>query len=257
MAAWGPSTYGDAWADVYDDIYPSDEEAVAACVAFVVEQLEDCPAGDVMELGIGTGRIALPLAEVLPSHATLHGIDCSEPMLERLEAKPGAEAILVHRGDFGVRGAFDPDLREAFALVLCPFGTFFALADSEAQITAFRNVADLLRPGGAFCLEAFVPDHARLHEGQSLLAVDVAPDHVLLGASQYDRVTQTIESQTIRISEDGIRLLPVRVRYAWPAELDLMSRLAGLELKERYADWRRPPFSGEATRHVSVYGHPE
>ncbi|MCC7078136.1 MAG: class I SAM-dependent methyltransferase [Acidimicrobiia bacterium] len=256
MEAWGPSTYGDAWADVYDDLYRPDEEAVAACVAFVVEQLEDCPAGDVLELGIGTGRIALPLAEVLPSGVTLHGIDCSEPMLERLAAKPGSETIVVHRGDFGVAAAFDRGLHGAFALVLCPFATFFALPDSEAQITAFRNVAELLRPGGVFCLEAFVPDHARLHEEQSVLAVDVAADHVLLGASQYDRVTQTIESQSIRIGEDGIRLLPVRVRYAWPAELDLMARLAGLEPKGRYADWRRSVFSADATRHVSVYRSP-
>jgi len=248
MHDYSASTYGDRIAGRYDEWYedlPFGGDLQAA-VAF----LHDAAAGGAaLELGIGTGRVAIPL------HAAgveVHGIDASDAMLERLRAKPGGDAISTTTGDFG-----DFDLGGGFALVYVVFNTFFALTSQDAQVAAFRTIADHLEPGGVFVMEAFVPDVGRFDRGHRVAATSITIDEVRLEVATHDPVEQVTTSQQIAIGPDGIRLYPVVIRYAYPAELDLMARLAGLRLRQRWAEWDRTPFTTSATKHISVWGRPE
>lgn len=239
-----PSTYGDRIADVYDDIYlhaPIFGE-VSFPVAFLASLANGGPA---LELGVGTGRIALPLQA---AGVQVHGIDASTAMVEGLRAKPGGGDIDVTIGDFR-----DFALTTRFPLVYVVFNTFFGLLSQDDQVTSFRAVARHLAPGGAFVMEAFVPDLARFDRGQRVSAIRVDPDSVSLEVTQNDPVGQTTDSQRVVIREDGIRLYPVKIRFAYVSELDLMARLAGLRLRERWADWDRTPFSSASPKHISVW----
>ncbi|MDQ4029538.1 MAG: class I SAM-dependent methyltransferase, partial [Actinomycetota bacterium] len=202
-------------------------------------------AGPALELAIGTGRVALPLAE---RGVQVHGIDVSEAMVERLRAKPGGDRIPVTIGDFA-----DVAVVGRFSLVFVAFNTFFALASQQDQVRCFRNVAARLAEGGVFALEGFVPDVARFQRHQSVSAPRVELDVVMLDVSRHDPVAQRIDAQHVVINPAGIRLQPVHLRYAWPAELDLMAQLAGMRLRERWGDWERGPFTADSGRHVSVY----
>jgi hypothetical protein len=172
-------------------------------------------------------------------------------MLDRLRAKPGGKAIPVTVGDFG-----DVGVDGEFTLIYVVFNTFFALLTQDDQVRCFRNVASRLGPGGAFVLEAFVPDTARFDRGQRTEAMSVGVDEVHIIASLHDAPAQRVDSSHVVLSNDGGRLYPVRIRYAYPSELDLMARLAGLRLRERHADWRRSPFGRASQSHVSVYERP-
>jgi SAM-dependent methyltransferase len=245
MDDYGPMTYGQRWADVYDEwtaVQLGDEVARAA-----VGVLADLAAGGrVLELAIGTGRLALPLAA---RGLTVQGIDASEQMVGKLREKEGGGAIPVTIGDFadvGVEGQFD--------LVFVAFNTFFALTTQDRQIDCFRNVAGHLKSGGVFVIEAFVPDMTRFQDHQTLRVNRMTTDEVLLDASRHDPLTQTVQSQEIVISEGEVRLRPVHLRYAWPSELDVMAQLAGLALRDRWGGWDRSPFTGSSMSHVSVYG---
>ena len=240
MEGYEPPTYGDRIADVYDEWYAELDPATA--VELLAELAGD---GRVLELAIGSGRIALPLAA---RGVEVHGIDASERMVERLRAKPGGEAIPVTMGDFA-----EVPVEGTFRVVFVAFNTFFALPDQEAQLRCFARVAEHLDDDGVFVLEAFVPDLSRFDRGQRVSSPRSKLDHVVIDVSQLDAATQTVFSQHILISDEGTRLHPVRVRYAWPTELDLMARLAGLRLRARYADWSRTAFSSEAGSHVSIY----
>jgi SAM-dependent methyltransferase len=201
--------------------------------------------GRALELGIGTGRVALPLAE---RGVHVEGIDASQAMVDRLRAKVGGGDIPISIGDFAaveVPGAFD--------LIYVVFNTFFALLDQEAQIQCFANVANHLTPRGKFVIEAFVPDPTLYDRGRRLSAPRIETDRVQIDAARLDLATQRVTSQHILIGAEGIMLLPVQLRYAWPSELDLMARLAGLRLRERYAGWRGEPFTSTSAKHVSVY----
>jgi SAM-dependent methyltransferase len=240
-ARYGPETYGDRWASIYDDLHGALDPAAA------VERLAPMARdGRVLELGIGTGRIALPLA----AHGIeVHGIDASEEMIARLRAKPGGDAIPVTIGDFAgvpVEGRFN--------LVFVAFNTFFALLTQEDQVRCFRNVAAHLAPEGVFVIEAFVPDPTRWTAGQRIGATHVDEAGARFEVSTHDPVRQHTTSQQIVIDEGGVRLYPVQVRYAYPAELDLMAQLAGLRLISRSGDWSGGPFTAASTAHVSVYG---
>ena len=230
---------GERWAEVYDAWHPEHEEAAIRTLADLVG------GGRALELGIGTGRIALPLAargvEVL-------GIEASPGMVRRLRAKPGGASIPVTVGDFAEVG-----VEGRFSLIFAVFNTFFALLTQEAQVRCFRNVASRLADGGVFAIEAFMPDLTRFAHGQALETVRVEKDRVLLVASRHDPVTQRVDSQHIAITGSGAALYPVSMRYAWPAELDLMARLAGLRLRDRWGGWDREPFTAGSRRHVSVY----
>jgi SAM-dependent methyltransferase len=237
-------SYGEAWADDYDDFYGeqlrADTDTAVTFLAGIARE------GRALELGVGTGRIAIPLAE---RGVEVHGIDASEPMLERLRDKPGSEHVHIAVGDFAdVAVGGDP-----FDLVYVVANTIFVLTDQDTQVRCLANVARRLAPGGAFVIEAFVPDLARFDAGQTVRAINVDADAVSLEVSRHDRTAQTVLSQHLAITEQGIRLRPTVLRYCWPSELDLMARLAGLTLRDRWADWNHAPFTSTSGRHISVY----
>jgi SAM-dependent methyltransferase len=238
------STYGDRIADVYDDLYAGSPalSAVEATVSFLSSIAGVAPA---LELGIGTGRVALPLAS---AGVPVRGIDASREMVERLRAKPGGADIPVTIGSFD---RFDLDAR--FSLIYVVFNTFFGLRSQEEQVSGFRSVARHLAPGGAFAMEAFVPDPARFDRGQRVSAISVESDSVSLEVSKHDPVEQTSVTQHVVIREDSIHLYPVHIRFAYVAELDLMARIAGLRLRERWADWDRSTFNSGSAKHISVW----
>ena len=242
--AYGPSTYGDRIAEVYDEMYPVVQSApnVAATVDFLTSL---AGAGPALELGIGTGRVAIPLAA---AGVEVHGIDASTAMVERLRAKPGGETIPVTIGDFR-----DFSLDTTFTAIYVPFNTFFGLLTQDDQVTCFRTVARHLTPDGVFVMEAFVFDPTYFDHGQRVSATKVDPDGIWLDVTKHDPVGQRSDSQHVMIRDDGIQLFPVKIRYAHAPELDLMARLAGLRLRERWGDWDRTPFSGSSGKHISVW----
>src|SRR5215210_2069695 len=169
-------------------------------------------------------------------------------MVEKLRSKAGGEDLPVTIGDFA-----EVDVEGAFSVVYVVFNTFFALLSQEDQVRCFSNVARRLREGGVFVVEAFVPDMTRWDRDQRVEALRVENDHVIPGMSRHDPVEQRVESNHLVVSEAGVKTYPVRLRYAWPSELDLMACLAGLRLRERWGGWRREPFTASSVRHVSVY----
>ena len=244
MNDYQESTYGDRIADVYDELHANlgTPEQVAPMVDMLAEL---AGSGRALELGIGTGRIALPLAA---RGVEVHGIDSSEAMVQKLRQKPGGEAIPVTLGDF-----VELDLRERYSLIYVVFNTFFAPLSQEDQVRCFMNVARHLTEGGVFLIEAFVPDPARFVGGQSIRAGMVNADRVSIDVSGHDPAAQTVTTSHVYITQDGVRLCPVELRYVWPSELDLMGRLAGLTLRHRLSDWQGSPFTASSTNHVSVY----
>ncbi len=234
------STYGERIAPIYDDLYGGYDEAMIEVLA------ELARGGRALELGIGTGRVALPLAR---RGVAVHGIDASPAMVSRLRAKPGGDAIPMTMGDFA-DVAVDGD----FALIYVVGNTFYGLLSQAEQVRCFRNVARHLTPAGAFVVEAFVPDLSRFAADQSVRVGDVTNDEVTFDVSRHDPLQQRITGQTISLSGNGIRLYPVQLRYCWPSEFDLMAQLAGLRLRERWGDWRRGPFTSQSGKHVSVWG---
>jgi len=241
---YDPTTYGDRIADVYDEWFavPSDTEDTVGFLSDLAG------SGPVLELGIGTGRVALPLAQ--RGHE-VRGVDASEAMVEKLRAKTGGENIPVTIGDFA-----ELDIEEEFSLVYVVFNTFFALLSQEEQVRCFENVARRLRDeGGAFVIEVFVPDMTRWDRNQRINALHVGNDYVILDATTHDPVEQRVATNHLVVSEAGVKMYPVRLRYAWPSELNLMARLAGLRLRERWGGWRREVFTASSTSHVSVYEH--
>jgi hypothetical protein len=239
---YGPSTYGDRIAETYDSWYrfPEDTDGAATFLAAAAGK------GPALELAIGTGRVALPLAA---RGLEVHGIDASRAMIDRLREKPGGEAIPVTVGDFA-----DVGVDGRFGLIFVVFNTFFALLSQDEQVRCMRNVAEHLFDDGAFVLEAFVPDPTRFDRGQRVDAVQIGLDEVKLDVARHDPVEQRVDAMHLLIGPDGTTTYPVRLRYAWPAELDLMARLAGLRLRERWGGWSREPYTGEG-KHVSVYEH--
>lgn len=238
---YGPSTYGDRIAEVYDELYVGLGDVIS--IADVLADL--ARGGPALELGIGTGRVALPLAA---RGVEVHGIDASEAMVAKLRAKEGGAAIPVTIGDFaGV------EVEGSFSLVFVVFNTLFALLSQEEQVRCFQNVARRLTPDGVFLIDAFVPDVARFARGAYTQASQVETDHVMLDVSRHDPLGQRIVSSHVWITDGGVRLYPVHLRYAWPSELDLMARLAGLRLRDRWGGWRGEPFTADSARHVSVY----
>jgi hypothetical protein len=178
----------------------------------------------------------------------VHGIDASHKMVERLRAKPGGADIPVTIGDFAKF-----QLERRFGLVYVVFNTFFGLLSQDDQVAGFQAVADHLADDGAFVMEAFVPDSTRFDRGQRVSAITVEPNEVALEVTRHDALTQRSTSQHVVIREDGVRLYPVHIRYAPPAELDLMARLAGLRLRECWANWDRSPLDASSSKHISVW----
>ena len=237
-----PTAYGAAIADVYDDLYRDDAMATAAAVRCLRELAGD---GPVLELGVGTGRLALPLAA---AGLRVHGLDASPEMLDRLAAKPGGSDIDVTLGDFS---SFEVPGR--FTLAVLVFNTIFALPDQDAQVRCFECVAAHLQPGGRFVVEAFVPNPTRFHEGQSVRLRTMTPERVALEVARIDPVTQFMYTTQVDLRDGAMRLHAANHRYAWPSELDLMARIAGLQTENRWQDWDRTAFTAASQFHVSVY----
>ena len=203
-----------------------------------------------MELGIGTGRIALPLAE---RGVEVHGIDASEAIVAKMRAKPGGDAIPVTISDFSQFNLVEDSQDKRFSLVYVVFNTLFQATSQEAQVQCFRSAAAHLTDDGVFVVEAFVPDPTRFTRGQIVSASRVESDLVSLEISRHDPVNQLVHSQHLFVSESGIKLYPVQVRYSWPSELDLMAQLAGMRLRERWGDWDGSPFTASSENHISIY----
>ena len=243
MNDYTAATYGDKIADVYDQMYP-----MRANVAPTVDALAQLAnGGPALELGIGTGRIALPLAE---RGIEVHGIDASEAIVARMRAKPGGDSIPVTITDFS---QFSIESSKKFALVYVVFNTLFQATSQQAQVSCFRSVAAHLADTGVFLVEAFVPDQTRFTRNQNISAGAVNSDLASLDISKHDPVNQFVQSTHIFISESGVKLYPVQVRYAWPSELDLMAQLVGLRLRERWGDWDGSPFTASSEFHISIY----
>jgi len=228
----------------YDSGLRGDEDAA---VAFLAEQARGGPA---LELAIGTGRIALPLAA---EGIQVDGIELSEPMAARLREKPGGERIGVTLGDMAEVGV---DGR--YRLIYVVFNSLYNLPDQEAQVHCFRNVAEHLTDDGVFVVEAFTPGYLhRLRDHQYVDAEEIRIDKVWLDVAQHDPVGQRLVKNHVGLTTAGVQLNPVVLRYAWPSELDLMARLAGLRLRHRWGDWRGAPLTEQSRSHVSVWERPQ
>jgi len=238
-----PAFMGDRWAGAYADLTFGPDPAPA--VEFLAALADG--AGRVLELGIGGGRVALPL---IGRGIAVEGIEASPAVLARLRATPGAESIPVTVGDMADGPADGP-----FSLVYLVWSGLFHLPSQARQVDCFRNAARVLAPGGAFVIECFVPGPALFDRGVEVNTV--TEDSASVTLTRHDPVAQRIFTQRVRFGEGRkVRMFPVAMRYCWPSELDLMAELAGLRLRERYADWSRAPFGPDSRRHVSVYERP-
>jgi SAM-dependent methyltransferase len=235
-----PAFYGDRWGGVYDE-GPGKLDSAQA-VEFLAGLAGD---GPVLELAIGTGRVALPLAA---RGVDVQGVDASEAMVARLRAKPGGAGIPVTIGDMA-----DVPVCGPFRLVYLVFNTLFGLLSQDRQAGCFRSVAGVLEPGGAFVIECFVPDLRLYDRGQRVHVMELTEDSVTFGLSRLDLAAQRITVQVVTLDGDGLRLHPIALRYSWPSELDLMAARAGLTLANRYGGWESEPFGSGSDSHVSVY----
>jgi SAM-dependent methyltransferase len=234
--------FGEAVAARYDadavDMF--DPNLVGATVDVLAELARD---GAALELGIGTGRIALPLAA---RGIPVHGIDLSEAMVARLREKPGAEEIDVAIGDFATTR-----VNGRFSLVYLVFNTLGNLTTQDAQVACFQNAAAHLEHGGSFVVEIGVPSYRRLPPGESMRVFDASEVH--WGIDEFDVANQLAVSHHFNLVDGHFELYSLPFRSVWPSELDLMARIAGMELRDRWSDWNREPFTGESPKHVSVW----
>lgn len=242
MTAFDPRLYGDKIAERYDEIH-----ADLLDVASSVERLaEVAGSGAVLELGVGTGRTAIALAE--RGHEVF-GIDISPKMIEVLQRKPGGAGVHAVVGDFR-----DIGIEREFSLVYVIFNTIFALPTQEDQLACFASVAEHLTSDGVFLIEAIVPRF----EGRQRLSVDrLLETSVYLEVAHHHPALQRLDSVYVELTDAGVELFPSSLRYVYPAELDLMAALNGLRLRDRWEDWERRPFRGGSRSHVSVYERDE
>ncbi len=240
MESYDETTYGDAIAHIYDDWYESYDPAAIETLA------ELARGGPALELGIGTGRIALPLQD---RGVMVHGIEASEKMVAKLQAKPGGYRIPVTIGNFA-----DVPVQGEYPLIFVVFNTLFALLTQEEQVQCFRNVAEHLAPDGVFVTETFMPDMTRFQRGQNISLVAMDDGYLRIDVTRHDPVLQHIYSQHVAWTESGARFYPVRLRYIWPSELDLMAQLAGLKLVARWGDWSKSLFTKDSGKLISVFG---
>jgi SAM-dependent methyltransferase len=221
-----------------------DPAVVEPAVSFLADL---AAAGAALELGIGTGRIASPLSQ---RGIPVHGIELSPAMVAELRAKPGSEEIGVTIGDFATTV-----VEGTFKLVYLVRNTITNLTTQEEQVACFRNVAAHLEPGGRFVVEVYVPQLRRLPPGETIHPFTVTPTH--LGFEEYDFATQVAFSHHYWVVDGHLETFSAPFRYVWPSELDLMARLAGMTLRERWSGWDRQPFTSDSSSHVSVWEKPQ
>ncbi|WP_431943952.1 class I SAM-dependent methyltransferase [Micromonospora marina] len=234
-----PGLFGRLWAATYDG--PGNPDPAPA-VDFLAPLAE---GGPVLELAVGTGRVALPLAA---RGLAVEGVEASPEMVAQLRAKPGGADMPVTVGDMA-----DVPVAGPYRLVFLVFNTLFNLVSEERQAACFRHVARVLAPGGAFVIETFVPDPADFDRDEQVQVRDVTEDSATIRMHRYDRAAQTFVRQTVTFDADGVHLKPFAMRYAWPEQIDELAERAGLRLTERYADWDRTPFDEDSRSHISVY----
>ena len=234
--------FGERVAARYDESHSDmfEPAAIDPVIDFLTDLAGD---GHALEFGVGTGRIALPLAR---RGVRVHGIDLSEAMVARLRAKPGANDIDVTIGDFATT-----TVEGTFSLAYLVFNTIGNLTTQDEQIACFQNVARHLESGGCFVIEVGVPRLQRLAPGETILPFDFGETH--LGLDEYDVVNQGLVSHHYTKVDGTFEKSSLPLRYVWPSELDLMARLAGMTLRERWSDWQREPFTSDSPKHVSVW----
>lgn len=242
MEGYAQDSYGNSFGDDYEAIHT---KLLADPTPMIDVLAGHAGTGPALELGIGTGRIARPLAE---RGVEVDGIEISENMIRQLERSVGGLPIRVYQGDFAEMA---PPRR--YQLVYCVWSTFFYLTTREAQECAFDRVAGALGDGGVFVLETYIPHPTRFRQGQEVKVIELAVDSVSLQFSLNHQDRQIMEVQRVELSSGGVRLHPVMARYAFADELDEMAGRAGLRLRGRWADWHRAPFTDESPQHVSVY----
>ena len=236
----------DEWiAHRYETLWPElfDPAVLDPAVDFLADLAGSGPA---LELGIGTGRVALPLSR---RGVRVHGIELSPAMVAQLQAQPGASGVGVTVGDFATA-----TVNRTFALVYLVRNTITNLTTQDEQVQCFRNAAEHLTPGGCFVIENYVPELRRLPPGQTSHVFVATADHI--GVDDYDVARQIEVSNHWWVIDGRLRTFSSPHRYVWPSELDLMARLAGLSLLERWSDWHRQPFTSESSNHVSVWQKP-
>ena len=236
--------FGERIAARYDDDAGIFESAVVDPVVDLLVELAG--SGRALELGIGTGRIALPLAR---RGVQVHGIELSKAMAARLRAKPGGREIGVTIGDFATT-----TVDGTFSVAYLVFNTIMTLTTQAAQVACFRNVAAHLEPGGCFVIEVGIPALRQLPPGETIHAFHVG--ETSWGLDEYDVARQALISHHFRIVDGKLERLSIPFRYAWPAELDLMAELGGMTLRERWSGWKREPFTSDSVKHVSVWEKP-
>ncbi|WP_434739739.1 class I SAM-dependent DNA methyltransferase [Micromonospora sp. SH-82] len=243
MEGFELSTYGDAIADLFDDFgWAGDPGDTEETIQWLADNAGD---GPVLELGVGTGRVAVPLAN---RGIDVHGIDASEGMLGKLKAKPGGDRVTVHVADFT-----DFTLPYTFSMAYAVFDTLPFVTDQESQIRCFERVADVLAPGGRFVVQCSIPDPARYDRGQRTQTLRVEKDHVLMTFTRRERITQRSAIQFAVLGAEGIKFFPMYVRSVMPSEMDLMARVAGLTLEAQWADWAGRPLVDSCQRYISIY----
>lgn len=237
--------FGERVAATYDN--PSAREFQPETLAPMADLLAGlADGGRALELGVGTGRVALPLAG---RGVPVHGIDLSRAMVARLRDKPGGDAIGVTIGDFATTR-----VDGTFSVAYLVFNTIMNLTTQAAQVACFRNVAAHLAPGGCFVIETMVPELRKLPAGQDVVPFHVSPTRWSFDV--YDVATQEMSSNYVEVVDGRGDYWSVPFRYVWPAELDLMAQLAGLRLRDRWEGWKGEPFTSESARHVSVWEKP-
>ena len=242
---YDPTIYGERLAATYDDL-PWTSVDTDGAVTLLADLAGE---GPVLELGVGTGRLALPLAA---RGLQVHGIEASEAMVAQLRAKPDGDQIGVTIGDFTA-----VELPTRFELVFLAFNTLYALPTQEQQIRCIQNASQHLTPNGRFLVEAFVPDPARWRDGQLFKVTSVDEEGCLLEVGRHNPVTQHLTTARVHLTGSaGVSFHPANHRYVWPSELDVMARLAGLRLGERWGGWKREPFTSACTKHISAYQRP-
>ena len=237
--------FGERVAARYDDDAAIFEPAVVDPVVDLLVELAG--SGRALELGIGTGRIALPLAR---RGVQVHGIELSNAMAARLHAKPGGQEIGVTIGDFATT-----TVDGTFSVAYLVFNTIMNLTTQAAQVACFRNVAAHLEPGGCFVIEVGIPALRQLPLGETIHAFHVG--ETSWGLDEYDVARQGLISHHFRIVDGKLERLSIPFRYTWPAELDLMAELGGMRLRDRWSGWKREPFTSDSVKHVSVWEKPE
>ncbi|MER9683187.1 class I SAM-dependent methyltransferase [Mesorhizobium sp. M0115] len=243
------TAYGEIWGDVYDEYVEALNESVenARAVSFLAPIASN---GTALELGVGTGHIALPLSE---TGASVHGLDNSAKMLASLRAKNGGDSVTTHLGDMA-----EFDLGTQYDLVYCMNSTFSLMVTVGQQISCFGSVAKSLKPDGRFAVHLYYPytadfSGAGVYGDQRTTVLHVDEQRTMVRFARHDRNQQLFISQNLWLTPAGSRTMPLKMRYVYPTELDLLAKISGLELIERYGDWQRGPFENASWQYMSVF----